>query len=161
MAAIGVFEMGSGPIWMNDVQCEGHETSLANCSFTGYGVHNCDHEKDAGVMCDMWCIKEGELEFCLKKWCHCQIYTNSWDESFEDWSSYFTRTFVKYLLKNFVVCYLFLDFFSVAMGIILYITVLVAKRLVQWNKTVHNNAVALQILLCYVTFKSETFNTRG
>lgn len=53
MAAIGVFEMGSGPIWMNDVQCEGHETSLANCSFTGYGVHNCDHEKDAGVMCDM------------------------------------------------------------------------------------------------------------
>lgn len=53
MAAIGVFEMGSGPIWMNDVQCGGHETSLANCPFTGYGVHNCDHEKDAGVMCDM------------------------------------------------------------------------------------------------------------
>lgn len=67
MAAIGVFEMGSGPIWMNDVQCEGHETSLANCSFTGYGVHNCDHEKDAGVVCDMWCINEEKLNVCLKK----------------------------------------------------------------------------------------------
>lgn len=53
MVVIGVFEMGSGLIWMNDVQCEGYEIFFVNCFFIGYGVQNCDYEKDVGVVCDM------------------------------------------------------------------------------------------------------------
>lgn len=51
ITANAYFEMGSEPIWMVDIQCKGHKTYLAKCSFNEYGVHNCDHEKDAGVMC--------------------------------------------------------------------------------------------------------------
>lgn len=53
MAANAYFEMGNGPIWMDDFQCEDHETSLAKCSFNAYRVNNCDHEKDAVVMCNI------------------------------------------------------------------------------------------------------------
>lgn len=51
MGASFKFKMGSGPIWMDDVQCKGHETSLTQCSFNGYGIHNCDHRDDLGFYC--------------------------------------------------------------------------------------------------------------
>uniref|UniRef100_A0A8W8JG70 SRCR domain-containing protein n=1 Tax=Magallana gigas TaxID=29159 RepID=A0A8W8JG70_MAGGI len=53
MAANAYFEMGSGPIWMDNFQCEDHETSFTKCSFNAYGVNNCVHEKDAVVMCNV------------------------------------------------------------------------------------------------------------
>lgn len=53
MAANAYFEMGSGPIWIDNFQCEDHETSFAKCSFNAYGVNNCVHEKDAVVMCNV------------------------------------------------------------------------------------------------------------
>ena len=36
---------------MNEVHCAGNESFLSNCPFAGWGVHNCDHGEDAGVVC--------------------------------------------------------------------------------------------------------------
>lgn len=46
-----VFGEGSGSIWLNEVRCQGTETSLTDCLHGGWRDHNCGHSKDASVVC--------------------------------------------------------------------------------------------------------------
>ena len=40
---------GSGGIFMANVDCVGHESTLVSCPYIS--EHNCDHSMDAGVFC--------------------------------------------------------------------------------------------------------------
>ena len=42
---------GTGPIWLDNVQCLGTELDFFTCVHNGIGVHDCDYSEDASVEC--------------------------------------------------------------------------------------------------------------
>ena len=42
---------GSGLIGLDDVMCNGTESTLSECPNSGWGVHNCGHDQDAACRC--------------------------------------------------------------------------------------------------------------
>jgi hypothetical protein len=75
-AAFGAAPEGV-PYHMDDVVCTGNETSISDCQFSGWGVHNCaaDHSEDAGVRCfhevQASEVTRGEFMPRLLSKCHC------------------------------------------------------------------------------------------
>uniref|UniRef100_H3A1V7 SRCR domain-containing protein n=1 Tax=Latimeria chalumnae TaxID=7897 RepID=H3A1V7_LATCH len=48
---LAVFGEGTGPVWLDDMQCRGNESLLWECPLVEWGQHNCKHREDAGVVC--------------------------------------------------------------------------------------------------------------
>ena len=69
-----VFGQGTGPIRLDDVHCEGNETSITQCSHRGWGVHNCGRGKNAGVVCRQL---KGQLDYDLANNYFPIIYSDS------------------------------------------------------------------------------------
>ncbi|XP_061172595.1 deleted in malignant brain tumors 1 protein-like [Saccostrea echinata] len=83
-----VFGEGSGSILFDDVQCNGRETGLSECTFSS--TNNCNHREDAGVICRLQgdhirlskgtSVNEGILEVLInRKWG--AVCDRNWDQS--------------------------------------------------------------------------------
>lgn len=58
--------MGSDPILLDDVQCQGTESSLLQCQHDGLYKHNCGHTEDVGIVCAN-CKKHKYIVYILKQ----------------------------------------------------------------------------------------------
>ena len=55
------FGEGEGLIFLDDVDCQGSEKFLNECSSNELGKHNCKHSSDAGVICPGVCVCKSVL----------------------------------------------------------------------------------------------------
>jgi len=51
--AIGnTFGAGTGPVWLDNVVCNGSENALEECSHNEWSNTSCDHDKDISITCN-------------------------------------------------------------------------------------------------------------
>ncbi len=49
--AAAEFTIGDGPIVLDNLECDGDERTLGECTHGGWGQNNCGHSEDAAVVC--------------------------------------------------------------------------------------------------------------
>ena len=49
--SISKFSQGSGPIFLDEVACDGEEGRIMECGGTAPGVHTCTHNQDVAIRC--------------------------------------------------------------------------------------------------------------
>ena len=45
------YGQGSGQIWLDNLNCSGNEITIGECPHAGWRMHDCEHNKDAGIEC--------------------------------------------------------------------------------------------------------------
>uniref|UniRef100_A0A672G767 Galectin-3-binding protein A-like n=1 Tax=Salarias fasciatus TaxID=181472 RepID=A0A672G767_SALFA len=45
------YQQAPGPIWLDDINCNGTEKHLVKCEFKSWGETDCSHKEDVGVLC--------------------------------------------------------------------------------------------------------------
>ena len=43
---------GRGQIWLDEVECIGYESTIAECQHNPWGYHNCGHGQDVSISCN-------------------------------------------------------------------------------------------------------------
>uniref|UniRef100_A0A3B5AD72 SRCR domain-containing protein n=1 Tax=Stegastes partitus TaxID=144197 RepID=A0A3B5AD72_9TELE len=70
------FGSGQDQVWLDDIECTGHEKSIADCPHRGFGEHDCDHSEDAGVVCSgkPRSALMGQLRFLMYLYTQCLLW---------------------------------------------------------------------------------------
>ena len=54
---ISEFSQGTGPIFLDELACDGEEESVLDCSGSATGLHTCTHSQDVAIRCIGECLK--------------------------------------------------------------------------------------------------------
>ena len=66
MLAADSFGVGSGPIFLDEVDCSETDSMLLQCNIlTPVGIHSCTHSQDVAILC------EGTV--CMQYWVCCMV----------------------------------------------------------------------------------------